>query len=218
LRRKRRSKVIRALTVDSERTIHAMAGISSTDKGPSFDDPLGMLVACHERIRRQLRTLGRLQRHLPEFGYDDDARAAARAILKYFDNAAVNHDADEEHSLLPRLLVAVPESSLLADRLQGEHDRLAANWRHLRPLLAAIAAAQRANLSPRMVHEVTALYQAHIAFEEDQVIPLARESLDSAAFIEIGLEMAARRGITDLTPKSASPSSQRALSCDRDMA
>ena len=73
---------------------------------PGFDDPLGMLAACHRRIERELATLERLQRHLPEHGCDDDARAAAGAILKYFDGAAPNHDADEEQSLFPRLLAS----------------------------------------------------------------------------------------------------------------
>jgi hemerythrin-like domain-containing protein len=192
-----------------------MASIFSTDKPASFDDPLGMLLACHERIRRNLLTLGRLQRHLPEFGHDDDARAAARAILRYFDNAAPNHHADEEHSLLPRLRAAVPESAALAQRLEEEHALLGDNWRRLRPLLAAIATGQRANLSPRLVREVSALYGAHITFEEDLVIPLARESLDAAAFAEIGREMAARRSVTDPTPKPATEPSEVVASRDR---
>ena len=75
---------------------------------PSFDDPLGMLAACHGRIERQLATLERLQRHLPEHGCDVDARAAARGILRYFDTAAPNHHADEEASVFPRLRNAVP--------------------------------------------------------------------------------------------------------------
>jgi hypothetical protein len=49
----------------------------SNSLAPGFDDPLGMLVACHRRIERELITLGRLQRHLPEHGCDDAARAAA---------------------------------------------------------------------------------------------------------------------------------------------
>ena len=40
----------------------------SDPAAPSFDDPLGMLSACHRRIERQLATLARLQRHLPEHG------------------------------------------------------------------------------------------------------------------------------------------------------
>jgi len=162
---------------------------------PSFDDPLGMLSACHGRIERQLATLDRLQRHLPEHGCDIDARAAARGILKYFDTAAPNHHADEEASVFPRLRNALPGRAdvLIAD-LERDHRTLAANWRHLRPLLASIAAGARANLSPKEVAHVRAAYDAHIAKEESALIPLAAQAFDAAKLLEIGREMAERRG------------------------
>jgi hemerythrin-like domain-containing protein len=162
---------------------------------PSFDDPLGMLEACHGRIRRQLATLARLQRHLPEHGCDGDARAAARAILRYFDTAAPNHHADEEESVFPRVLARAPDGRSIVTRLEAEHEKLASNWRHLRPQLAAIAAGERANLDARTVHEVDAAYASHIACEEDDLIPLARDVLTPEEIAEIGREMAARRNV-----------------------
>ena len=168
----------------------------SDQSAPNFDDPLGMLSACHGRIGRQLETLARLQRHLPEHGCDHDARVAARGILKYFDTAAPNHHADEEGSLFPRLARARPGGieTLLAD-LERDHAALAANWRRLRPLLAAIAGGQRANLSPGQVAAVTAAYDAHIAREERDLIPLAAQTFDAATIAAIGREMALRRGV-----------------------
>jgi hemerythrin-like domain-containing protein len=168
---------------------------------PSFDDPLGMLSACHGRIARQLATLERLRRHLPEHGCDADARAAARGILKYFDTAAPNHHADEESSIFPRLRNALPRraDALLAD-LEREHALLAAQWRHLRPLLAGIAAGARANLSPKQVADVRAAYAAHIAREEGELIPLAARTFDAAMLAAIGGEMAARRGVDPAAP------------------
>jgi len=172
------------------------ANLLSNHAAPSFDDPLGMLTACHGRIQRQLATLERLQRHLPVHGCDIDARAAARAILKYFDSAAPNHHADEEESVFPRLAAALPDRAgkLIAD-LAEDHGRLATNWRKLRPLLASIAAGQRANLSPRQVADVRELYDAHIAREEAELIPLAAQTFDQATLRMIGAEMAARRDV-----------------------
>lgn len=171
---------------------------------PTFDDPLGMLRACHGRIERQLATLERLQRHLPENGCDAEARAAARAILRYFDGAAPNHHADEEGSVFPRLKAAMPgrADALLAD-LEQDHAALAANWRHLRPLLAGIAAGACANLSPRQVAAVRAAYDAHIAKEESALIPLAAQAFDAATLAAIGREMAARRSVVPGAPKRA---------------
>ncbi len=163
---------------------------------PTFDDPLGMLHACHGRIERQLDTLARLQRHLPEHGCDADARAAARAILRYFDTAAPNHHADEEQSVFPRLIAAPAGGvvALVAD-LERDHAALAAHWRKLRPLLVAIAAGQRGNLPPKLVADVAALYDAHIAREERDLLPLAARTFDAATIAAIGGEMAQRRGV-----------------------
>jgi hemerythrin-like domain-containing protein len=168
---------------------------------PSFDDPLGMLSACHGRIERQLATLERLQRHLPEHGCDVDARAAARRILKYFDTAAPNHHADEEASVFPRLMIAASgRADTLIAELEGEHATLAAHWRHLRPQLAGIAAGARANLSPKQVADVRGVYAAHIAREENELIPLAARTFDAAMLAAIGNEMAARRGVDPAPP------------------
>ena len=165
----------------------------SDSSAPGFDDPLGMLAACHRRIERQLATLDRLQRHLPEHGCDADARVGATAILKYFDAAAPNHHADEEKSLFPRLRKRHANAGALIDDLESDHVTLAASWRRLRPLLAGIAAGNRANLSPKQVAELRAAYAAHIAREEGELIPFAARALDAEAMREIGEEMAARR-------------------------
>ena len=161
----------------------------------TFDDPLAMLEACHGRIRKQLATLARLERHLPEHGHDADARAAARGILRYFDSAALHHHEDEEQSLMPRLLARVPEARPFAARLVREHAELAALWRKLRPLLSGIAAGQRASLPPKLVRDVTAAYDEHMAFEEGELIPLAEDALPADEIAAIGREMAMRRGI-----------------------
>ncbi len=163
---------------------------------PGFDEPLEMLRACHRRIEKQLATLARLERHLPEHGCDDDARAAARAIMRYFDTAAVNHHADEEQSVFPRLVAARgDEAAKITARLEQEHEVLAANWARLRPLLAGIAVGARANLSPHDVTEVREAYDRHIAVEETALIPLAEQTFDAATLAAIGKEMAARRNV-----------------------
>jgi hemerythrin-like domain-containing protein len=177
----------RALTVSMVVTSYS----SPIAPAPGFDDPLAMLVACHRRIERELATLGRLQRHLPEHGCDDDARAAARAIIKYFDGAAPNHHADEEESLFPRLQA---HAGPLIEDLEHDHYALAASWRRLRPLLAGISASVRANLSPKQVDDICEMYAAHISREELVLMPLATRLLDAEALRQIGQEMAARRG------------------------
>lgn len=162
---------------------------------PGFDDPLGVLRACHRRMERQLGTLRRLCRHLPEHHADDDARTAAAAILRYFDSAARNHHADEEQSLFPRLAAAWPEGEQVSGSLMREHVELGRRWSRLRPLLAAIVARSGAYLPVRDVEAFCAAYEAHIACEETQVLPRARDVLDAATLAAIGAEMAQRRDL-----------------------
>jgi hypothetical protein len=167
---------------------------------PSFDDPLGMLLACHGRIRRQLATLVRLQAHIIEHGADADARSAASAILRYFDRAGVDHHADEERSLLPRLRARASDLAALGDAIVRDHRALERHWRKLRPLLSSLAAGRYDALPPRLVREVCDAYHAHMAREEAELIPRAAELLDAATLAEIGREFALRRGQGGETP------------------
>ena len=162
---------------------------------PQFDDPLGVLRACHRRMERQLTTLSRLRRHLPLHHADEDARIAASATMRYFDTAARNHHADEEASLLPRLADADKTLAPIIADLVREHDELEARWLRLRPLLTAISARASGHLPVKDVETFCAAYRAHIAREEGTLLARANEVLDAAALAEIGAEMAARRDL-----------------------
>jgi iron-sulfur cluster repair protein YtfE (RIC family) len=164
----------------------------ATSPAPGFDDPVGMLRACHRKMERQLATLARLRRHLPEHHADRDACAAASALLRYFDTAAVNHHADEEASLFPRLREADAGADAMVRSLEDDHAALTARWARLRPLLTAIAARCSGYLPVKDVDEFCAAYAAHIAREEATLLPRA-EALDAATLAKIGAEMALRR-------------------------
>ena len=157
-------------------------------------DPLASMRACHERIRRELGLLEKLCRHLPEHGCDDDARRAARSLLKYFDVAAPNHDRDEEESLFPRLRSFLRgETASLLEKLGAEHEELRTIWREMRPDIAAIEAGKRSVLTPDGVRRLARAYLAHLDAEEALLFPLAAVRLDEADLQSIGKEMSARR-------------------------
>jgi hemerythrin-like domain-containing protein len=169
--------------------------IDPFNAAPGFDDPIGVLRACHRRMERQLGTLSRLCRHLPENHADADARTAAAAIMRYFDTAAVNHHADEEATLLPRLLAARPQLAALCAEIESDHVTLGERWQRLRPRLAAVAVGRSGHLPLREVEAFCAGYAAHIAKEEADLLPRAQEALDKEVLAEIGEEMAARRNL-----------------------
>jgi hemerythrin-like domain-containing protein len=197
---KRRTAAVDARYNASE--AKAMLELIGDREAASFDDPVGMLRACHGRIERQLVTLERLARHLPIHGADDNARSAARGLLRYFDNAAPHHHADEEASVFPRLLARTSEARELVARLGAQHEHLDACWRKLRPLMSGIASGQRANLPPALALEFAQRYGEHVAHENEALLPLCGERLTRNDLDAIGAEMAARRGVPWQRPAS----------------
>lgn len=163
---------------------------------PGFDRPLEVLEACHDRIARQCDTLERLLAHLPAHGADIPAQQAARAVLAYFDRAAVRHHDDEERNLFPLLEEAgAPGACELVETLSLEHEEQALLWRRLRVQLEAIEAGTSAVLDTVLAGRFIALNRSHLAFENARVLPLARLALGPAAIERLGRAMAARRGV-----------------------
>ena len=165
--------------------------------GPDFDEPVDMLLACHDRIEGQCDTLVRLLPHLDQYGADTPAREAAAAVLRYFDTAGENHHQDEEVDLFPALREHAGEHLLeieaLVAALLMEHGRMRHAWAHqLRPELAAVVEGH-ARLTPASVNNFVGLYRQHVARENMELIPLARTLLSPAVLAALGARMARRR-------------------------
>lgn len=165
----------------------------------SFDEPIEMLKACHERIRRQCATLEKLVEHLPVHGADVQAQQAATNVMRYFDTAGRNHHADEEENLFP-LLVQMSEAAQdnLGERiasLLAEHQVLDRNWAALRPLLADIAAGRPAPLGRPQVDAFASAYRQHTAREEAEILPYAEQHLRPEQVRALSDAMVARRTV-----------------------
>lgn len=164
---------------------------------PSFDDPIALLLGCHGRIAKQCSTLDKLLAHLPDKGCDAQAQQAATNVLRYFDTAGQHHHHDEEDDLFPALrTLHEAEADRLIDQLLGEHVHMDKAWQALRPMLADIAAARSAALDAAAVAHFIALYEKHIATENNQLLPLAARLLNATQLQHIGQNMAARRGVS----------------------
>lgn len=85
----------------------------------SFSNPTGLLSDCHWRIEMFLGTLQAVAQVIDR-PLRDDMAGPLRSALRYFREAAPNHTADEEESLLARLRqVHNPEVQRALDQLQG---------------------------------------------------------------------------------------------------
>ena len=181
-------------------THRGMMRATRSKPAPSFDEPLEMLAACHERIEDTLATLERLARHLESAGNDAEARAAAQAVLRYFDRASPQHHQDEEEDLFPALLESMAGSDAvcireLTDALAADHRRLQAAWAKLREPLVAVAEGRSSELPAAEVEAFVALNESHGAREDAELLPMAERLLDDAALARIGDAMRHRRDL-----------------------
>lgn len=167
---------------------------------PTFDEPLEMLAACHERIEAQLCTLEKLVEHVATRGPDERAREAASQVMRYFDTAGTNHHRDEDEDVFPllRRLAAErdrPEVSAVINGLEQDHSTMEAQWSRLRERLDAIAAGRDAGLDAEQVAPFAWLYRRHMEKESALVLPFARETIGETERAALGGRMAARRRI-----------------------
>ncbi len=171
-----------------------MIYLTSTQAAPSFDDPLQMLRACHEKILRQCDTLKKLAAHLTNNGCDVQVQQAAQGILRYFDTAGQFHHQDEEENLFPALRNCTGVDTTLLGRLLSDHVIMLGAWDALRPVLAQLAEEQNVTLDASLVEKFIDSYTAHIAIENAELLPMATTLLSPQQVTLIGKKMSERRG------------------------
>jgi hemerythrin-like domain-containing protein len=159
-----------------------------------------MLSARHQRIESQCRTLLRLVPHLERVGFDEEARSAAVAVMRYFDVAALQQHADEEDDLFPALLESMAGSDPVCLReltqlLAAEHRELESRWRRLRAVLSALVAGEERTLDRADIEAFAELYARHIEREEQELLPMAQRLLGDAELDAVGRAMRARHGV-----------------------
>lgn len=177
-----------------------MSAPTTSSAGPDFTQPIGALKHCHDRIRKELRALEALLAHLSQHGADLEAQQGAAAILRYFDQAAPVHHADEEEDLIPLLRASARDADaalldLMIPVLLKEHRDMAATWDALQQQLRQIALAQSSELNLELVKQFSLLYAAHMDTEETHIATMAKRLFDPARMQLLGNAMRARRGL-----------------------
>ena len=158
------------------------------------------LLECHERIRRFCTMATRLAGALS--APPSEVADAARQLHRYFATALPLHVADEDGTVMPRLLAAQPEESVRAalQQMESEHllidallptqleawERLAAQPALLPRLAAALAQGAR-------LLEDSLL--THLDLEERVILPAVDALLPRALQAQMVEEMKARRGV-----------------------
>jgi hemerythrin-like domain-containing protein len=159
---------------------------------PDFSDPIGLLQACHGRIQKQCQLLRKMCAYQERHGVDDELISDARGVLRYFDIAAPLHHADEERDLFPAL-AGIAELQPLMQQLTREHKEHDALWHTLRRDLEEIAGGSPCGRLREHSEPFIRAQLAHIAIENESLLPRAREVLDAGSLAQIGDAMARRR-------------------------
>ena len=179
-----------------------------------FDDPVGMLRDCHKRIIYFVGALAFAAKKFNGLPLPHDVRSTVLSSLRYFHEAAPNHNADEEQSLFPRMRTSIgPEeyAAVLMQSLEGEH-RWAESQHEVADNLFRIWISNGCigeEESETLVSTLTQLqefYAEHIRHEEVTIFPLAEDSLSTTQVASIGVEMATRRGVNFPRPGDSSHS------------
>ncbi|WP_291510626.1 hemerythrin domain-containing protein [Acidithiobacillus sp.] len=164
------------------------------EPAPSFDDPVGLLLACHQRIQQHCDILERIPSYVDQKGVDEELRAAVTRILRYFDLAGPAHHADEELVLFSWLLQQPGFPSALRAPLRNlaeQHRLLEAAWQDLAGDLHSLIALEKP--MPLRLEPFVSMNRAHIALENAEMFPVARELLDADTAKILGMTMVQRR-------------------------
>ena len=168
--------------------------------GPGFEEPFEMLHACHERVERMLALLQRLREHMRTHGADEQARQAARDVMRYFDQAAPQHHMDEELHVFPVLAALRDEAvTRLVERLRRDHEEMATRWAAARSLLDEVQAGARRQFDAAddaVLDAFAGIYADHLKAEEGTAFPRASGQMDEQRLAEMSADMMARRGVT----------------------
>ena len=159
---------------------------------PGFDDPVGMLRACHEKMLTHCEWLTALA---DNEGLDDAARETARNISRYFSQSALLHHRDEEQDPFPRINRQSLKIAELVYTLKREHETLDALWASIAAELKQLPADGFSAVFRQAAREFSTLCSQHIARENRELLPLLSNSLSHQVLLEIGESMAKRRGV-----------------------
>lgn len=160
---------------------------------PSFDAPLEMLNACHDKVRHFCVQLDALPDYIQLHGHSQAVVNSIAGIVRYFEIAGPAHHQDEEDELFPLIMARQPDAAPKIEQLLGEHGYLHARWNAIRDDLNAYAVGTLGALNASEIHEFTRLYREHAAREEAWLFPTAAALISDDELHAAGQRMAARR-------------------------
>ena len=161
---------------------------------PDFSDPLGLISACHQRIRDHASLLELIIERFEKDEVDADVREAARKVHTYFNTAAKHHHQDEEKNIFPLLIRQSLKIADIIHKLKQDHQRHNELWSVIQPVLKRLPESLDDHFK-QSAYEFTALQRDHAKIEDEDLFAMAKHILSSEQLRKIGKAMAERRGV-----------------------
>jgi hemerythrin-like domain-containing protein len=165
-----------------------------------FNEPLQALGELHGRLRSHCDALMKLIDQVGAGGSSAAAQAAAATLRRHFDRLAGCVHQDEEQDLFPALLESMAGSDAVCIRQMiearvAEHREIEERWLRIREWLGAAGIAGAVGPTPREdVASFVRLYGAHLAQEDQELLPMAERLLSEDALAQVADSMRRRHG------------------------
>jgi hemerythrin-like domain-containing protein len=161
------------------------------------EDAVDLLTGCHQRIRHFTAVAVKLAH--AQGATADEVRQAADAVHRYYSVSLPLHEADEDHTLRPRLAAAGDKRvrhALVA--MSDQHQAIDELLERLLPLLVLVKSdpeklGEAGGEMCAITHALEEAFRGHLQMEEEVIFPAIRSVLPEEAQSEILREMQARR-------------------------
>lgn len=170
-----------------------MNNLLRNDPAPDFDDPLGLLKACHQRILGFCELLEKVLVHIKEHGIDSEVKQSTQKIHRYFSSAGILHHMDEEQDLFPLLIGSSLKIATIIHDLKQDHIKINESWGKLSPVLARPATIEETPEFNQWVAGFCQAYRTHIKTEEDDLLSMAQHMLSTEQLQHLGKHIKERR-------------------------
>ncbi len=175
---------------------------SGTPQSATFEQPIELLLSCHEKIMHFSSALNKLSIALKKDGWNDEIIASSNQIRRYFNVAAHEHHLDEENHLFPAIIALDPEFKqaestqilTVLHRLIKEHVESDALWETLDNMLEEKS--DDFVLLEELAQEFESSMHEHARIENEEIFPYAKARISTSELKKMGLDIAKRRGIS----------------------
>ncbi len=169
-----------------------------------FDQPLAIVQASLERLRRMVELLVPLRAHLREHGADSRTAVSAHTIRRYLEEAWPRYVQDQEIDILPRVQARLRDRHTVGAQhivetiaaVTEQHRAFEPLCRQIAAELRAIETGTRQRLDDPAVQALVELFRVYAALEDDVLAPAYARLLTAEDLRLIGRAMAARRGLS----------------------